>query len=232
VGDRTVGENRMAVGVGSLTNPRLGVADTSAGLRRRARTWQAARVLSALILSFALAADATAVAAVRGLLAKHVRWREALLLAGLFGGFQGGMAALGWLAGAGLGRWVAQYDHWIAFTLLAGLGLKVLWEAWRGDDDDAEDAEAAANPFALGPLLVMSVATSIDALAAGVTLPLLPTRPAVSLARIAGVTFAASLVAVELGRRLGARFRAGVEVVGGLALVGLGVKILVEHLAA
>lgn len=190
-------------------------------------------MLSALILSIALAADATAVAAVRGLIAGHVRARDGLLLAGLFGGFQGGMAALGWLAGAGLGRWMERYDHWIAFALLAGLGLKVLWEAWRGDDDDAAgEGEAARHPFALGPLLVMAVATSIDALAAGVTLPLLPTAPAVSLAMIAGVTFAASLAAVELGRRLGHRFRAGVEVVGGLALIGLGVKILVEHLGA
>ena len=98
--------------------------------------------------------------------------------------------------------------------------------------DAAGEGEAARHPFALGPLLVMAVATSIDALAAGVTLPLLPTAPAVSLAMIAGVTFAASLAAVELGRRLGHRFRAGVEVVGGLALIGLGVKILVEHLGA
>lgn len=186
-------------------------------------------MLSALVLALALSADATAVAAVRGLVAGHVRARDGLLLAGLFGGFQGGMAALGWLAGAELGARVARYDHWIAFVLLAGLGLRTLWAAWRGDDDDDE---VAADPFALGPLLVMAVATSIDALAAGVTVPLMSPPPAVTLALIAGVTFGASLAAVELGRRLGARFRAGVEVVGGLALVGLGVKILVEHLGA
>jgi putative Mn2+ efflux pump MntP len=188
-------------------------------------------VLSALVLALALAADATAVAAVRGLLAGQVRVRDALLVGGLFGGFQGAMAALGWLAGAGLGRWVGEYDHWIAFTLLAALGGKVLWEACRGDDAEDAGAEERERPFALGGLLVMAVATSIDALAAGVTLPLLPTAPVVSLALIAGVTFVASVVAVELGRRLGHRFRAGVELVGGLALIGLGVKVLVEHLA-
>lgn len=187
-------------------------------------------MLAALILSLALAADATAVAAVRGLVATQVRARDALTLAGLFGGFQGGMAALGWLAGAGLGRWVARYDHWIAFTLLAGLGLRVLWTAWRGDDEG--DDGVARDPFALGPLVVMAVATSIDALAAGVTLPLIALWPPATLAMIAGVTFVASLAAVRLGRRLGARFRAGVEVVGGVALIGLAVKILVEHLSA
>jgi manganese efflux pump family protein len=184
-------------------------------------------MLSALILALALAADATAVAAVRGLVAREVRPRDALTLAGLFGGFQGGMAAIGWLGGAQLGSAVARFDHWIAFVLLAGLGLRTLWAAWRGGDDD----DATSEPFALGPLVVMALATSIDALAAGVTLPLLSPWPPVTLALIAAVTFAASLAAVALGRRLGPRFRAGVEVIGGLALIGIGIQILVEHLA-
>ncbi len=188
-------------------------------------------VLAAMILSLALAADATAVAAVRGLIADRVRLRDGLKVAGLFGGFQGGMAALGWAAGAGLGSRFERYDHWIAFVLLVGLGLRVLWEARSAAaGDDAADPVTAADPFALGPLVVMAIATSIDALAAGVTVPLLSPWPPVTLAMIAGVTFVASLAAVELGRRLGARFRAGVEVIGGLALLGLGIKILVEHL--
>ncbi|HVV81953.1 MAG TPA: manganese efflux pump, partial [Kofleriaceae bacterium] len=165
-------------------------------------------MLAALVLSLALAADATAVAAVRGLIAQHVRARDGLLLAGLFGGFQGGMAALGWGAGAGLGRWIARFDHWIAFLLLVALGLRTLVAAWRGGDGDER---AGGAPFALGPLLVMAVATSIDALAAGVTLPLLAAPPPVSIVLIAAVTFACSLAAVALGRRLGAHFRQGVE---------------------
>lgn len=188
-------------------------------------------MLAALILSLALAADATAVAAVRGLVATHVRMRDGLKLAGLFGGFQGGMAALGWAAGAGLGTRFARYDHWIAFVLLVGLGLRVLWEARRaGDDEGKGGGPGSRDPFALGPVLVMAVATSIDALAAGVTVPLLSPWPPVTLTLIAAVTFVASLAAVEFGRRLGARFRAGVEVIGGLALIGLGVNMLVEHL--
>ena len=184
-------------------------------------------MLSALLLALALAADATAVAAIRGLSATRVRARDALLLGVLFGGFQGGMAALGWLAGDGLGARIARYDHWIAFVLLVGLGLRTLWAAWRGADD--RDADAG-DPFALGPLLAMAVATSIDALAAGVTVPLLAPPPAITIALIAAVTFATSLAAVVLGRRLGARFRAGLELVGGLALIAVGTRILVEHL--
>ncbi len=183
-------------------------------------------MIAALILSLALAADAVAVAAVRGLTASRVRRRDALLLAALFGGFQGGMAALGWLAGAGLGAWFARYDHWVAFGLLVGLGLRVLWAAWPGGEVEEDDGGEA---FALGPLLVMAIATSIDAMAAGVTLPLLAPWPPVTVAMIALVTFATSLAAVWLGRRLGVRFRAGVEVAGGVALIGLGCKILVEH---
>ncbi len=183
-------------------------------------------VLSALILAIALAADAVAVAAVRGLAAPQVRRRDALLLAGLFGGFQGAMAALGWLGGAQLGATVARYDHWIAFSVLVGLGLRALWAAAGGDDDESTPTEA----FAVGPLVLMAVATSIDALAAGVTLPLLSPWPPVTAIIIAAVTFVGSLAAVALGRQLGPRFRTRVEVIGGLALIAIGVQILVEHL--
>lgn len=174
--------------------------------------------------------DATAAAAARGLAAPRVRARDALLLAGLTGGFQGGMAAVGWLAGDALGAAFTRFDHWIAFGLLMILGVRTIIEGLR-DTADGEEVADPAHAFALRTLLILAVATSIDALAAGVTVPLLAPPPAVTLALIGGVTFALVLPAVYLGRAVGARFGGGLELVGGVALCAIGVKILVEHLA-
>jgi manganese efflux pump family protein len=182
-------------------------------------------VLEALALSLALAMDATAVAAARGLAAGHVPGRDAVLLPLLFGGFQTGMAALGWLGGRWLGPTVARWDHWIAFAILAGLGARMIVEAMR--DDDGEEGVADD----LLTLVGLAIATSIDALAAGVTLPLVPASPALKLALIGVVTAALSAGGLYLGRRAGERLGPRLEIVGGLALVAIGVKILLDHAA-
>ncbi len=187
-------------------------------------------MLAALVLALALASDATAAAAVRGMVAARIQVRDALLIATLTGSFQGGMAAIGWQAGDLLGPWFARFDHWIAFGLLVAIGGKTAWEGLRsnGDPDDVDPV----HPFALAPLSLLALATSIDAAAAGVTVPLLPVTPPVTLALIAGVTFVMTFAGTYVGRAVGARFGRGLEVAGGLVLVALGVKILVEHLTA
>lgn len=188
-------------------------------------------MLAALLLAAGLAMDAAAAGAVRGLTAGRVRAADVALIAGLCGGFQGGMAALGWLAGARLGGAFARVDHWIAFGVLALLGLKAIVGALRpspaGDDPAAEIAQA--RPFALRGLLLLALATSIDAAAAGVTVPLLPVGAPIALALIAGVTALLTAIATALGSAIGARLGGKLEVVGGLALIAIGVKILVEH---
>src|SRR5688572_5430713 len=123
-----------------------------------------------LLLSLGLAMDATAVAAARGLAARHIRPLHVLLVGLLFGGFQALMPLLGWLIGSGLGPSVEAYDHWIAFVLLGAIGAKMLAEAFRTSDEPPESAPAD-NLFRLSVLLLLALATSIDALAAGVTLP-------------------------------------------------------------
>lgn len=183
--------------------------------------------LSVLVLAIGLAMDATAVAASRGLAARSVRPREALLVGGLFGGAQALMPALGWRLGAWLGPLIAAWDHWIAFGLLAFIGGKMLYEAREQGDDDGDEPKRA--PFALAALLVLAVATSIDAFAAGIGLPLLGLPPLVSIATIGGVTAALSYLGVYAGRRFGALLGQRLEVFGGLILIGLGVKVLVEH---
>ena len=150
-----------------------------------------------------------------------LRRREAVLLPLLFGLFQAGMAALGWALGAWGGKLVAEWDHWIAFGLLTLIGGKMIVEALRGGDDDDERAGG------LGLYLVLALATSIDAAAAGITLPLLPVPPAISLALIGVITAACSFVGYVAGRAVGGK---RLEIAGGVILIGLGVRILVEHL--
>lgn len=182
-------------------------------------------MLSALWLALALAMDATAVAAARGL-AGGVSRREVILIPTLFGGFQAGMAALGWLGATWLGPTIARWDHWIAAALLTGLGTKMVLGALTDDDDgDGGDDDD------LLTLLGLAIATSIDAAAAGVTLPMLDAAPAVSLIAIGAVTAVLSLAGLLLGRRLGALFGSRLEVVGGVALIGIAIKLLVEHLS-
>jgi putative Mn2+ efflux pump MntP len=182
-----------------------------------------------LLLAVGLSMDAMAVAAARGLAAERVRARDVLLVAGLFGGFQAGMPLLGWLLGSGVGPWIAEWDHWIAFGVLAGLGLKMLREALATEPGEA----VAGGPvFATRTLLVLAVATGIDALAVGVTLPLLGAPLGLSLVTIGVTTAVLSAVGVYAGRLFGALLGRRLDAAGGVVLVLLGVKILVEHLTA
>ena len=150
-----------------------------------------------------------------------------MLVPALFSGFQAGMAALGWLGATWLGPTIARWDHWIAAALLTGLGTKMVIGA-LGDGDDDDDGDRGDD---LVTLLGLAIATSIDAAAAGVTLPMLDAAPAVSLTAIGAVTAVLSLAGLFFGRKLGAVFGSRLEVLGGIALIGIAIKLLVEHLA-
>ena len=183
---------------------------------------------SILALALGLAMDATAVAAARGLAAPAVRLRHGLIVGFAFGGAQGFMPLLGWLIGSRVGPLVLAWDHWIAFVLLTAIGTKMLWES-RGAAVDG-DGGGRGNPFGARPIFVLAIATSIDAFAVGVTLPMMGAPLVMSLMTIGVVTAILSGVAVFVGRRFGARFGRRLDAAGGLVLVGLGAKILVEHL--
>jgi putative Mn2+ efflux pump MntP len=182
------------------------------------------------LLAVGLAMDATAAAAARGLAAAEVRARDVALVALLFGGFQAAMPLLGFWLGASLGPWVQAVDHWVVFVLLSALGAHMLYEAGSGgaDADVADDEKA--DVFDLRVLLMLSVATSIDAFAVGIALPLLglPLLPALSIIFV--VTAVLSALGVVLGQRFGAALGSKLEVVGGLTLIALGAKTLLEHL--
>ena len=174
---------------------------------------------AALALAFALAMDATAIAAARGL-AGHGR-REYAILPLVFGGFQAGMAALGWLAGRTVGDLISEWDHWVAFGVLLVLGAKMIWDGWK-----AEHGEQPAGTVAV--YLALAIATSIDAAAAGITLPLVPVAPWLALLLIGAVTAACAAAGFALGRSLGRRVGPRLGIVGGVALVAIGVHMLLR----
>ena len=186
--------------------------------------------VSILLLSLGLAMDATAVSVARGFSAQSIRVRDVSKTAVMFGGFQAAMPLLGWLLGDALGSLVAAWTHWIAFTVLIALGGKMLWDARSERESDDGRAVRPQQVFATGALVLLAVATSVDALAVGVTLPMLGAPLLFSLVSIGVVAAVSSAMGVIVGHRLGARFVGSLDAVGGLVLVLLGAKILAGHL--
>lgn len=183
-----------------------------------------------MLLAVGLAMDATAVAAARGLATPRIQLRHMLLVAGFFGGFQALMPLLGWLLGSQIGPWVRAWDHWIVFVLLGALGVRMLREARAPRDADEPVAARSVDAFGLRVMLALAIATSIDALAAGITLPLLGAPLAVSLATIGVTTALLSVLGLLAGRRFGAALGPRLDAFGGLMLIALGTKTLIEHL--
>lgn len=189
------------------------------------------------LLACALALDAIAVAAARGLGASRVRVRDALVIGLLFGGFQAGMPAIGYALGAGFGKYAQAWDHWIAFALLAFVGLNMVRGALKARGADSEgEGVAADEAFAIVKLLPLAVATSIDALAAGVSLPMAGAPLSLSVATIGIVTFVTSAAAALAARRLGAALGETIEkrlgLVAGVVLCLLAVKVPIDHIRA
>ncbi len=177
-------------------------------------------------IALGLAMDAFAVAIGAGLQLCGATPRQTFRLAWHFGLFQAFMPIIGWLAGRTVAQYIAPVDHWIAFGLLAFIGGKMVYEALRDEGDEAE----ACDPTKGWRLVLLSIATSIDALAVGLSLALLGVSiwyPALVIGVVAGVL---TVVGMELGKRFGALLGRRMEIVGGLILIGIGVKILVEHL--
>lgn len=180
-------------------------------------------IFELLFLAVGLAMDAFAVSVCKGLSAKKYRLRHSLTAGAYFGGFQALMPLLGWLLGSQFESVIKSIDHWIAFGLLGLIGANMVREAFG----KAEEVNASFSPKAMLPL---AVATSIDALAVGVTFAFLDVNIWLAVALIGGVTFAISAAGVKVGNVFGARFQSKAELAGGIILILLGVKILIEHL--
>lgn len=181
--------------------------------------------LSIIFIAFGLAMDAFAVSITRGGTIKNLRIYSALAIATFFGAFQAVMPLIGWLAGLSLRDIISGFDHWIAFGLLSSIGFKMIYESFT-----VESSEKEINPLNVFVLLILSIATSIDALAVGISLSFLKISIAIPAIIIGTVTFLLTLLGVFIGNRFGHFFEKKIEIVGGLILIGIGVKILIEHI--
>jgi putative Mn2+ efflux pump MntP len=168
--------------------------------------------------------DALAISIVSGSVYKSLNVRHALRIGAFFGGFQAFMPLVGSLAGLTMRQYIADYDHWVACAILSAVGCKMLYESSkiRSEKKNLD----VSNVFVL---LVLSVATSIDALAVGITLPFLNVPLGAAVIIIGLVTFALSYLGVFIGKRFGHIFESKIEAIGGLVLIGLGIKIVLSH---
>ncbi|MEJ2109577.1 MAG: manganese efflux pump MntP family protein [Acidobacteriota bacterium] len=185
--------------------------------------------LNLLALAAALAMDAFAVAVVAGLTLKTLNKRRVFRLSFHFGLFQGLMPTLGWTAGIAVDRYISAFDHWIAFGLLAFIGGKMIHGAVRGGE---ERPGSSTDPTKGWSLVVLSFATSIDALAVGLSLALIGSKILIPVIVIGIVAAGFTILGMYLGRRIGFHWGHKVEILGGIILILIGIKIVVEQLVA
>lgn len=187
-------------------------------------------IVELFMIGAGLSMDAFAVAICKGLGMNRINWRYTVVIALFFGGFQALMPLVGWALGTQFADLITPVDHWIAFALLAVIGGKMLYEALRGDDDEAADASAEGERLDVKELVMLAVATSIDALAVGITFAFLGVNIVEACVLIGVTTFVLSFIGVAVGNQFGARFEKPATIVGGIVLILIGAKILLEHL--
>jgi manganese efflux pump family protein len=183
------------------------------------------QVTTVILIAFGLAMDCFAVSISRGLCTKKKRTRTAILIALSFGIFQALMPIIGWYAGETFIKVIEGFDHWVAFALLAAIGLKMILETRK------QECEKEEKDLTLPILLTLSVATSIDALAAGLSIAFLGIPVYLSAAIIGAASLSLSLAGFYLGKKAGIGLGGRMEILGGLVLIGIGLKILIEHLS-
>lgn len=180
--------------------------------------------LELFLIAVGLAMDAFAVSVCKGLSMDKIKLKNALIIGGYFGIFQGGMPVLGYLLGVQFQSKITAIDHWIAFVLLALIGANMIRESLSKEE---VTPDASVN---FKTMIVLAVATSIDALAIGVTFAFLEVNIILAALLIAAVTFIISLGGVKIGNVFGVKYKSKAEFIGGLILILLGLKILLSHL--
>ena len=181
-------------------------------------------LFSLFIIAVGLSMDACAVAICKGLAMQKATWKKAMLVGLWFGGFQGLMPALGYVLGSQFEQYIVSIDHWIAFILLCSIGINMIKEALSQYEECADDSLAVKDMF------LLAVATSIDALAVGVTFAFLKVQILPAVAFIGVITFTLSALGVKVGNIFGCRFKSKAEFAGGIILIIMGTKILLDHL--
>ncbi len=182
-----------------------------------------------IILAVGLAMDAFAVAMCKGLALKRASVGQMSTVGAWFGGFQAFMPVIGYFLGISFYSYIEKFDHWIAFALLFIIGANMLRECFFGGEEEC-DGECGCSDLSFRNMLVMSIATSIDALAVGISLAMAGANILVAAILIGAITFSLSAAGVKIGSVFGARFKKKAEIFGGVVLILIGFKILLEHL--
>ena len=176
------------------------------------------------IIAVGLSMDALAVAICKGLSMAKMSWKKGIIVGRWFGGFQALMPLIGYLLGAQFESRITAFDHWIAFILLGLIGGNMIREGVSGDEEKTDDS------VSIKSMLPLAIATSIDALAVGVTFAFLRVNIVYAVSFIGVITFLLSTVGVKVGNVFGARYKSKAEIAGGVILILMGLKILIEHL--
>lgn len=179
------------------------------------------------LIAVGLSMDAFAVSICKGLKMQRFNVRHAGVIALAFGGFQALMPVIGWFLGKQFESYITGIDHWIAFALLAVIGGKMAVESFKKEEEDSSKENEKLD---VKELLVLAVATSIDALAVGITFAFLQVSIAPAVSLIGVITFVLSALGVFIGHKFGAKFKSKAELAGGIILILIGLKILLEHL--
>ena len=186
--------------------------------------------LELALIGVGLSMDAFAVSVCKGLSMRKVDKKYMFVLAAFFGGFQALMPALGWLLGSQFQSYITAIDHWIAFILLVLIGGKKILDVVKEKGENEEVCPEGSVRIDLREFFLLAIATSIDALAIGITFAFLQVRLITSVTIIGCITFCFSIVGVLIGNVFGSKFKDKATILGGIILIGIGVKILIEHL--
>ncbi len=181
-------------------------------------------LLSLFLIAVGLSMDAFAVSVCKGLATPKYKLKYSMICGAWFGGFQALMPTVGYLLGVNFKKYITAIDHWIAFVLLALIGFNMIREALKNDDEGADPS------FTAKSMLLLAIATSIDALAIGITFAFLDVNIVAAVLFIGVCTFVISAAGVKIGSVFGTRFKSKAEIAGGAILIILGLRILIEHL--
>ena len=181
-------------------------------------------IIELILLSIGLGMDAFAVSVCKGISMKKMNWKKACIIGLYFGGFQAIMPVIGYFFGSSFESIITNIDHWIAFILLAIIGAKMIQEAFQKEEEEYNE------DISVKTMIVLSIATSIDALAVGITFAFLKVNLLLAITLIGTITFILSVIGTKIGNRFGDKYENNAEFLGGVILILLGIKILLEHL--
>ena len=181
-------------------------------------------IIELILLSIGLGMDAFAVSVCKGISMKKMNWKKACIIGLYFGGFQAIMPVIGYFFGSSFESIITNIDHWIAFILLEIIGAKMIQEAFQKEEEEYNE------DISVKTMIVLSIATSIDALAVGITFAFLKVNLLLAITLIGTITFILSVIGTKIGNRFGDKYKSKAELAGGIILIIIGLKILLEHI--